>query len=621
MTKISCADAARNWGMSARNICTLCAGGKIPGAEKIDGKWTLPADARRPEDNRVKSGRYTKSRDRQALPLPIGVSDFRKAQEEYYYVDKTLFIKEFLDRKPHVSLFTRPRRFGKTLNMDMVRVFFEKTDSDTSIYFRDKKIWKCGKRYTRYQGQYPVIFLSFKDVKYDTWDETYQKIQDLIQTEFSRHSELRTSDALADYEKEYIGRIVTNKADYVDVSSALLHLSRMLAEHHGKNAIIIVDEYDTPIQEGFARDYYDSIVSFMRNFFSSGLKDNPYLEYGFLTGILRIAQESIFSGLNNLDINTVLDPEYSQYFGFTREEVLELLSAYRAEDKYQELTEWYDGYRFGDTDIFNPWSVISYISKGCTPRAYWINTGRNEILDEIIKNASSETMEKLSRILQGESIVTHLHMDTIYPSLRANPSYIYSFLLVAGYLKLHSSPVPSNDSYIGEVSIPNKEIRSVYKAEILNHLYKTGAVSESSAEKIAEALYLHRADRLKNAFQEYLLKTISFYDASTEGFFHGFLAGVLSLMDDEYRISSNRESGKGRYDLCLIPRTRQLPGIILELKYQSGLKQNQLEALAEDALSQINEKQYATDLTNAGVDTIIKYGIAFSGKDVHVVSM
>ena len=331
-----------------------------------------------------------------------------RAQAEYYYVDKTMLIKEFLDQKPLVSLFTRPRRFGKTLNMDMLRVFFEISDEDTSRFFSDKNIWKCGSEYRMHQGKYPVIFLTFKDVKFDSWEETLAKIRDLLQTEYGRHRELLDSANLAAYEKDYFTKILDGTATEVDLTSALEKLSRMLTEHYNKAPIIIIDEYDTPIQEGYSKDFYDEIISFMRNFFSGAFKDNKNLSYGFLTGILRIAQEIIFSGLNNLTVNSVLDEEYDQYFGFTSAEVHEMLQYYGVLDKEEELKSWYDGYHFGNEEIYNPWSVINYISKGCVPQAYWVNTGKNEILEDVLKTATEDITERLYVLLQEEKVIARI---------------------------------------------------------------------------------------------------------------------------------------------------------------------------------------------------------------------
>ena len=381
----TCKEMAKVWNVSVRTVTSLCRSGKIPGAIKFERTWQIPDDATKPEDGRVTSGKYIKKYTTEKKKLPIGISDYIRAQEDYYYVDKTLLIKEFLDSKPLVSLFTRPRRFGKTLNMDMLRVFFEISKEDTSHYFYDKEIWKCGKYYQDHQGKYPVIFLTFKDVKFDTWEMTLDKMRRLLQAEYGRHSELLESNAIQKYEKDYFLKILENKATEVDLTFSLENLSRMLTEHYHQAPIIIIDEYDTPIQEGYSKDFYDEIINFMRNFFSGAFKDNKYLSYGFLTGILRIAQESIFSGLNNLTVNTIMDEEYDQYFGFTSEEVRKMLEYYNVLDEEVELQSWYDGYLFGNVEIYNPWSVINYIYKGCIPQAYWVNTGRNEILEDVLQ--------------------------------------------------------------------------------------------------------------------------------------------------------------------------------------------------------------------------------------------
>ncbi len=407
-------------------------------------------------------------------PLPVGISDYVRAQSEYYYVDKTLLIKEFLDQKPLVSLFTRPRRFGKTLNMDMLRVFFERSENDTSEYFKDKAIWKCGEKYRLHQGRYPVIFLTFKDVKFDSFDATIDKIRSLLQAEFGRHCELPDSDRIAKYEKAYFTRIMDGSATEVDLVSALENLSKMLAEHHGKAPVIIIDEYDTPIQEGYAKDFYDEIIGFMRNLFSGAFKDNRNLSYGFLTGILRIAQESVFSGLNNLAVNSVMDEEYDNFFGFTGPEVHEMMKYYDVAEKEPELKEWYDGYLFGSAEIYNPWSVISYISKGCIPQAYWVNTGKNEVLQEVLRTASDDAVEKLHTLLQGGTVIAKIDQNVVYRSLSEEPANIYSLLLAAGYLKAPERKLQSDGAYLCEVLIPNKEIASVYKSEILTHLINDG---------------------------------------------------------------------------------------------------------------------------------------------------
>ena len=614
MVMKTCKEAARLWGIPERTVNYMCNTGKIRGAVKIGKSWQIPADARAPKGAGEKIGRYLQAGTFKSLP--IGISDYTRAQAEYYYVDKTLLIKEFLDRRPLVTLFTRPRRFGKTLNMDMLRVFFEISEEDTAQYFKDKKIWQCGETYRSYQGQYPVIFLTFKDVKFDSWEATLDKIGSLLQAEFGRHRELLQSERLADYEKTYFKKILNKTATEVDLASALEHLSAMLTEHYQKAAVIIIDEYDTPIQEGYAQNFYDEIISFMRNFFSGGFKDNRNLSFGFLTGILRIAQESIFSGLNNLTVNTIMDEEYDRFFGFTEEEVQELLSAYDRSDKEPELKEWYDGYRFGNTEIYNPWSVINYVAKGCVPQAYWVNTGKNEILEDVMQNASDEVMGRLSSLLEGETVVARIDQSVVYRSLAEDPTNIYSLLLVAGYLRIQKKELQADGTYLCEVSIPNREIAAVYKNEILSHMLRIGTVSGTTANRIAESLYSNDLKGLQDAIAEYMQKTISFYDAGAEGFYHGLILGLVALMDNQYRIRSNRESGEGRYDISLFPREKRYPGIIMELKWKNHLNRAELEEMAQEARKQIEEKQYDMEMKENGTEKILKLGIAFSGKNL-----
>ena len=536
----------------------------------------------------------------------------------YYYVDKTLLIKEFLDQKPLVSLFTRPRRFGKTLNMDMLRVFFEISEEDTSKYFENKAIWRCGEEYRRQQGQYPVVFLTFKDVKFDSWKATLDKIKDLLQEEFGRHQEIADSDRLAEYEKTYFAKIINGEASEVDLTVSLAKLSQMLTKHYGKAPIIIIDEYDTPIQEGYSKDFYDEIIGFMRNFFSGAFKDNKNLTYGFLTGILRIAQESIFSGLNNLTVNSVMDEKYDQFFGFTASEVRDMLEYYGALDKEAELKDWYDGYLFGSTEIYNPWSVINYISKGCIPQAYWVNTGKNEILEDVLKVATDDITERLYSLLQGERVIAQIDQNVVYRSLSEDPANIYSLLLVAGYLKTPKKELQADGSYLCEVSIPNREIAAVYKSEILSHLLQIGAITRTTANKIAESLYANDYKNLQKAIAEYMDKSVSFYDAGAEGFYHGLVLGLIALMDNQYKIKSNRESGDGRYDISLFPREGRYPGIIMELKWKKDLSADELSGLADEALIQIDEKRYDAEMKEDGIQDILKFGIAFSGKKVSV---
>ncbi len=600
MEYLSCSDASKAMGFSVRRIQQMCKNGELPGAIKEGRKWLIP-------DETIHMNHFAKNRS-----LPIGVSDFKLATTGYYYVDKTLMIRDFLDKKPMVSLFTRPRRFGKTLNMDMLRVFFEKTNEDTSVYFKDKQIWQCGDYYTKHQGQYPVIFLTFKDVKSMTWEETFQKIRRLISLEFIRHNELETSSVLTAYEKEQYHLLAKDSGDEVDCQMGLQLLSLLLHKHYGRECIIIIDEYDTPIQQGHTCNFYPEIVNFMRNFFSGGLKDNPHLAFGFLTGILRVSKESIFSGMNNLKTYSILDDGYSSYFGFTEKEVKDMLRYYGKDDKYNELSEWYDGYRFGNTEIFNPWSVINYISDNCFPKAFWQSTGSNEIIGEIIQTATPEITKDLYKLLCGEKIAAYIDTGVIYPEVQNNPYSIYSFLLVAGYLKVANIYPQSDGNFMCDVAIPNKEITFVYEKEVLNRTNQN-----SLAISISQAIFSKDTQKLQALLEDFMVKSISSIDGANEGFYHGMMLGLCAILGNRYKIRSNRESGLGRFDIQLMPLTKGMPGFIFEFKHTKD-EHTDLSALADSALQQIEAKKYDTELRDNGVNSIISIGIAFRGKSAVV---
>ncbi len=613
---ISVKEAAMRWELAERTVRGLCIGGKIPGAIKSGRSWLIPAGAEKPVDNRIKTGEYVRAKSRpKHLPLPVGVSDYRLASTEYYYIDKTMMLKDFIDERPMVTLFTRPRRFGKTLNMDMLRTFFEKTNEDTSKYFKDKKIWEQGEYYRSFQGKYPVIFITLKDVKHNSWDNTFANIGSIISSEYCRHSDLSKSPKLDKKQKDFYDKMVSEKFSAVDLERSLLYLSEMLKKHYGEGAVIIIDEYDTPIQSGHTNGFYDDVIAFMRNLLSGCFKDNKSLAFGFLTGILRVAKESIFSGLNNLTINSVLDNKYSEYFGFTANEVKEMAAYYSAPDKFDEVCEWYDGYRFGKTDIFNPWSVINYFSNDCEPRAFWLSTGSNDIIGEIIKEADNEIYERLSSLVNGGSFTTYIDTSVIYPQIKNNPSSIYSFLLMAGYLKVVKSSVSISGDFMCEVALPNKEISLVYRKEILQKL--ENLIPQATAIAVEEAIFSGNGEKLRDIISNFLIQSVSAFDAAGENFYHGFMLGVCALFGNSY-VTSNRESGDGRYDIALSPKVNNLPGIIIELKAEKNCNENELQELAKTALKQINDKKYDTELKSKGVKMIYKYGIAFSGKHVAV---
>ena len=614
--------AASKWALTDRRITTLCRDGRIEGAKKEGGVWLVPETAVKPIDGR--KNKFAKAvKTVTKLPLPIGESDFKKLIDSYYYVDKTLMIKEFIDSKPKVSLFTRPRRFGKTLAMGMLQTFFEISDADNSKYFKDKIIWRCGEKYRKEFGKYPVIFVTFKDIKFPTWEQTYTAIREIIANEFLRHEVLLTSDKCNEYEKEYFRKVVDGSISEVSMSRALSELSRMLKKHYNQSAVIIIDEYDTPIQQGYTGEYYEQIIGFMRNLLSGAFKDNSNLAYGFLTGILRVAKESIFSGLNNLTVHSIMDEKYSEYFGFTADEVREMAEYYEVADKYDAICEWYDGYRFGNEDIFNPWSVINYFYNNCTAKAYWQSTGDNSIIRQIVAEADNETADNLRKLLQGEIVSSYVDTSVIYPEIKSNQTTIYSFLLAAGYLKtVKKDDIPDGNS-ICDIAIPNKEIFYVYEREILSAL--SDVISQSTAISIQQAIMKQNIPSLQENLEKLLLNSISAFDYAHENFYHGLVIGLCAVMNNRYFVSSNIESGRGRYDIQLRPINKRLPGIIIELKVlKDGIAEeridSQLEAAAKDALGQIEEKKYVTAMKQEGFTHFFKIGAAFYKKHVKVLS-
>ena len=615
---INTTKAAEMLHMTSRRVIGLCHEGKLEGAVQNGRSWKIPEESVRSfgEASGIISPELERTSVPTLLPCAVGNTSYIEIASECYYVDKTLLIRDLVDDHNMVTLFTRPRRFGKTLAINMLKAFFEKSDEDTSRYFTDKKIWQCGEKYRALQGSYPVILLTFKDVKYGTFEDSMEAIRLILKDEFKRHSELRSSQVLGADDKGYLDRMEKGVLTDVEVSRALLNLTRMLSAHHGRKTVILIDEYDTPIQQGYSKGFYQEIISFMRNFLSGGLKDNDDLAFGVLTGIMRVSKENLFSGLNNPTVNTVLDEKYSSYFGFTEEEVQEMADYYGKSDCMEEIRSWYDGYRFGNTDIYNPWSVTNYFANGGQAKAFWANTSDNEIIREIMQGLTPEIAEELTRVLQGEEIHASLNMEVIYPRISDGADTIFSFLLLAGYLTPASGPEETEIGTFAALRLPNMEIRRVYNTEILSWMRTktTGGV----IPEIEKAIYLGDGNRLQKALGNYMLSCISYFDGSAEGFYHGMVIGLVACLSSRYCIRSNRESGEGRFDLQLEPKEKGLPGIIMEFKTGPSEEKAELSAYAEEALEQIRRQNYTQDFKDRGIQNIIQYGIAFSGKSVEV---
>lgn len=617
MDMIRAKDLAQKWHLTSRRIGQLCAEGLIPGAVKQGRCWLIPADVKRPNVlQNIDSIESLRKSTTALLPCSVGVTSYKEASTECYYVDKTRLIKELIDEHSKVFLFTRPRRFGKTLTMDMLKTFFEISESDTSVYFKGREIWTCGDEYKRYQGAYPVIYISFKDAHQKTWEDMLRSLKFTIKNEFRRHNELLSGTALTESDKKYFNHILDMETDEIECQAALGELSYMLSSHYMAKTIIIIDEYDTPIQQGYSNGYYEQVTQFMRNFFSAGLKDNANLEFGILTGILRVTKESLFSGLNNLVVNSILDEKYDEYFGFTEAEVQEMADYYGKGDKMGEIRYWYDGYRFGRREIYNPWSVISYFNNDCKAKAFWSRTSENDVISDLLHHGSEEMSESLTNLLQDKEVRTEIDTDIIYPEIEGNLDSVYSFLLVAGYLKISNYIAEMDDRQFCGLLIPNKEIKTVFRKEILENL--SMLFSQPVVRNCQLALRTHDSGLLQDTLRSFLLQSASNLDTSHENFYHGMMLGLLAIMSDDYLIRSNRESGEGRFDIQMEPRMKTMPGVIMEFKVDKDCGQEKLEKLSKTAIKQIIDKKYIVDMTERGVKEIQLYGIAFSGKNVSV---
>ena len=610
---ITTKEAASILSKTTRTVVGLCRNGKLGDAVQEGRNWKIPEASVLAY---AAANPSKKSKKKVTLPLAVGNTSYTEIANNCYYVDKTLLIRDLLNRHSQVTLFTRPRRFGKTLAINMLKTFFEKTEEDNSEYFYDKKIWKCGTIYQNHQGKYPVVNLNFKDIKFTSWEDSFEALKLILRDEYMRHSELYSSASLDSVDLHYLEGIKNLSLSDVEYTRALANLTRMLEKHHQEKAIILIDEYDTPIQQGHFAGFYDEVITFMRNFMSGGLKDNPSLAFGVLTGILRVSKENLFSGLNNPVVDTILDENYSEYFGFTETEVRDMASYYGHVEKLPEIRTWYDGYRFGKTEIYNPWSVTNYFNNNCTPKAFWATTSDNAIICELLQNLNSEIADELFLLLQGKTIQTNLNMEVIYPHISDGADMIFSFLLIAGYLKPVKTPVETEFATFVELALPNKEIKRVYNTEILTWLKQR--LEGSAISAIEKALYLNQADQLQNALRKYMLTCISSFDGSAEGFYHGMMLGLVASLSYKYYIRSNRESGEGRFDLCLEPKSALDPGIIMEFKSAKTDSSDTLSTLAKEALTQINQKHYDTDMKDRGIQNISKYGIAFCGKNVEI---
>lgn len=554
--------------------------------------------------------------------IPIGIDNFKEIiTGGYYYVDKTLLIKELLDLTGKVNLFTRPRRFGKTLNLSMLQAFFENTGDEEENQkrrelFKHLQIMNAGDAYTSHMGQYPVIFLTLKSAKQRTFQSALFKIKECISQEYRRHAFVCDGVKLSDSEKQLFQKLADGKGTMDEYSGSLQFLSQCLYKETGEKVIILLDEYDVPLENAYFRGFYDEMIDFIRSLFESGLKTNDALKFSVITGCLRISKESIFTGLNHLKIISVSDRQYSEHFGFTEKEVKEMTEYYGHAGRYDDLKQWYDGYVFGNTCIYNPWSVINFMfdlnaDEQAFPRPYWVNTSSNQIIHDMISRADTMTRNQIEALLNGKTMDIPVHEEITYDDLEDIGDNLWNFLYFTGYLTKESEYFKNHTVYL-KVRIPNIEVKTVYTNTILNWFQES--VKKKDFRELYRAMEEKNTGKMGEILTEQLFSVISFYD-SAENFYHGFLAGILS-QSEKYLVKSNRESGLGRSDL--IVKTPSLRGraFLLEVKVSDSMKH--LEQDAKKAVQQIWDKNYMEELKLEGYEQIDAFGIAFYRKDCEV---
>ena len=551
--------------------------------------------------------------------LPIGVSDFKKIIEEgYAYVDKTLLVQELIEQGTEVALILRMRRFGKTLNLSMLRTFFEKTNEDTGSLFHALKIWQQEK-FRALQGEYPVIFFSFKDVKHASWEETFKSLRRLIAEEFERHSEILEDDLLSEKEKELYRKILFEDEDQTLIERSLFFLTKWLHLYHKKRVILLIDEYDTPAHAAYVGGYYNTLISFLRNWLSGGLKDNSSLERSVLTGILRIAKESLFSGLNNVSTYTVLNEDFCDKFGLLESEVKELLVEYGLEGKLDEMKQWYTGYCIGPCNgIYNPWSVLNSIAKKGAFAPYWVNTSDNALMKQLIAKGTDSLKADIEELLIGNILEKTVEEGVVFSNFEQSSNTIWSLLLFSGYVTIDSTPIYGTPC---RLRIPNLEVRELYQSMILDWFEKT--IHENNYRLLLNSLITGDIDTFSQIFQEFLLSAVSVFDVSSdepEKIYHAFVLGMLIGLKDRYHVKSNRESGYGRYDVMLIPKNPSDLGIIMEFKKVGRFEKTDLDSAVASALKQIEDKHYDQELLDRGVGRILYLALAFEGKRVAILT-
>ncbi|RMI14754.1 MAG: AAA family ATPase [Calditrichaeota bacterium] len=552
--------------------------------------------------------------------LPVGQSDFKQVIESgFYFVDKSLLIREILDHPAQVLLLPRPRRFGKTLNLSMLRYFFEKSEGATDHLFRDLAIWQAGERYVKEQGQYPVIFLTFKDVKEKTWPDALEKLKSVIQEEYSRHKYLKAEGKLTPEEGAYFDRILSLQANQTVLAESLKRLSALLSRYYQQQVILLIDEYDTPIQAGYLSGYYEDVIGFMRNLLSGGLKDNPCLKKGVLTGVMRVAKESIFSGLNNLAVYTLLRPAFSDKFGFTEAEVEQVAQDLQLTDRLEEVRRWYNGYRFGDTVVYNPWSLVNYFTDSEGELiAYWVNTTDNAVVEQLLTRGGQELRAELEALIQGEGIEKPIEENIVFPEIERRDDLLWSFLLFGGYLTFSGRRRDPHDptTIWLHLVIPNVEVRGIFIRLVRNWFQER--MPGEALQEMLDAFRTGDVATFETLIRELVKRIFSHHHFGNESekVYQAFIIGLLTWLGGTHEIKSNRESGYGRYDVMVIPKDPSQPGYVIEFK---KIDEEQFEspgAAIDKAFQQLEEKDYVQELRERGVQEIKQLAIVFRGKRV-----
>ncbi len=551
--------------------------------------------------------------------IPIGIEDFEELRaEDFYYVDKTGMIRDLLNHKGKVTLFTRPRRFGKSLNMSMLKHFFS-VGGNKSI-FDGLEISKETELCEKHMGRYPVISISLKGIAGDNYQEAYQVMAGLVEKVANRFYFLLDSEKLNMHEKDMYARLLDDSMGKNTLIGSLRLLCELLEKHYGTKTVLLIDEYDVPLQKAFVNGYYEQMVSLIRGLFGDALKTNDSLELAVLTGCLRVAKESIFTGMNNLKVYSVTDAPFSEYFGFTSREVRKILDYYGLSNRYETVQEWYDGYHFGHEDIYCPWDVINYCSDiqhdpGLSPQNYWIDTSGNDVIKRFVAQATDATREEIERLIAGEAIEKEVRLNLTYSEMYDSIENLWSLLFMTGYLTEHGEA----DGRRRKLAIPNQEVRDIFVTQIQEYFKESVKKDTGTLDAFCAALVRGDADEVQKCFTRYLRRTISIRDTMArdekkEIFYQGVLTGVLAVKDG-WDAKSNRESGDGYADVLVVPEHGDLGiGIVIELKYDKDLGQG-----CEDALNQIEEKRYAEELQNDGMETILKYGISCYKKTCRVV--